>query len=65
MFTAIWGVNGFHLLDLMSSESRLNAQYFVEHVIAPWFGRSSHKGGLSILLDSMFIPTTAIFTSQK
>jgi hypothetical protein len=35
MFTVIWGVNGFHLLDLMSSECRFHAQYLVEHVLAP------------------------------
>jgi hypothetical protein len=35
MLTAIRSVNGFHLLDLMSSEYRFNAQHFVEHVMAP------------------------------
>jgi hypothetical protein len=65
MPTTIWGVNGFHLPDLIPSHCRFNAQYFVEHVMALWFGRSSHKGGLDILLDSMFISTTAVFTSQK
>jgi hypothetical protein len=35
MGTTIWGVNSFHLLDLMASWSRFNAQYFVEHVMAP------------------------------
>jgi hypothetical protein len=65
MFTAILGVNGFHLLNLMPSECRSNAQYFVEHVMTPWFRRSSNKGGLGILLDSMFISTTALLTSQK
>jgi hypothetical protein len=31
----------------------------------PWLRWSSYKGGLGILLDSMFISTTAVFTSQK
>jgi hypothetical protein len=35
MFMAIWGVNGFHLPDLLPSECRFNAQYFVEHGMAP------------------------------
>jgi hypothetical protein len=35
MITAISGVNGFRLRDLMPSQCRLNAQYFVEHVMAP------------------------------
>jgi hypothetical protein len=35
MLTAIWGVNGFHLLDLMLSQCRFNARYFAEHIMAP------------------------------
>jgi hypothetical protein len=35
MITAIYGVNGFHLLDLLPSQCRFNVQYFVEHVMAP------------------------------
>jgi hypothetical protein len=34
MLTAIWGVNGFHLLDLMPSQCRFNDQHFMEHVMA-------------------------------
>jgi hypothetical protein len=33
MLRAIWGINGFHLPDLMPSQCRFNAQYFVEHVV--------------------------------
>jgi hypothetical protein len=65
MPAAIWGVNGFHLLDLMPSQCRFNTQYFVEHVMALVAQMPSHKGGLGILLDSIFISTTAVFTSQK
>jgi hypothetical protein len=35
MATAIYGVTGFHLPDLMPSECRYNTQYFVEHVMVP------------------------------
>jgi hypothetical protein len=35
MFTDIWGVNGLHLPDLMPSQCRFNAQYFVRHVMTP------------------------------
>jgi hypothetical protein len=35
MLTVIWGVNSFHLLDLMPPQCSFNAQYFVEHVMAP------------------------------
>jgi hypothetical protein len=61
ILTAIWGVNGFSLLDLMPSQYTFNAQYFIE----PLVQTSPQKGGLGILLDSMFISTTAVFTSQK
>jgi hypothetical protein len=35
MLMAIWGANGFQMLDLIPSECRFNAQDFVEHVMAP------------------------------
>jgi hypothetical protein len=35
MFMAIWGANGFNLLDFMPSECRFNAQDFMERVMAP------------------------------
>jgi histone-lysine N-methyltransferase SETMAR len=35
MITVIWDVNGFHVLSLMPSQCRFNAQYSMEHVIAP------------------------------
>jgi hypothetical protein len=35
MFTAILGVDGFYLRDLMPSQCRFNISYFVEPVIVP------------------------------
>jgi hypothetical protein len=35
MLTAVCGVNGFHLLDLMLSQCGFNTQYFVGHVMVP------------------------------
>jgi hypothetical protein len=35
MHTAIWWVNGFHLLDLMPPQCIFNTRYFLEHVMAP------------------------------
>jgi hypothetical protein len=34
-FMAIWDVDGFHLLDLMSSQCRFNKQYFLAHAMVP------------------------------
>jgi hypothetical protein len=44
MLTAVWGVNSFHLLDLMPSQCRLNTQYFVEHVMAPLVRMAFQQG---------------------
>jgi hypothetical protein len=58
MLTAIWGVNGFYLLDLMPSEYRFSAQYFVEHVMAPLVqtvfpqGRTRYTHRLNVHLDN-------------
>jgi histone-lysine N-methyltransferase SETMAR len=58
MLTAIGGVNGFHLMDLMPPECRFNTQYFVEHVMAPLVqtvfpqGRTRYTPGLNIHLDN-------------
>jgi hypothetical protein len=52
------GVNGFHLLDLIPSQCRFNAQYFVEHVTAPLVqmvlpqGRIQYTPRLNIHLDN-------------
>jgi hypothetical protein len=58
MFTAIWGVNGFHLRDSMPSEGRFNAQYFVEHAVVPLVqtvfpqGRTRYTLRLNVHLDN-------------
>jgi histone-lysine N-methyltransferase SETMAR len=31
----IWGVSGFHVVDLMTSQDRFNSQNFVDHVMIP------------------------------
>jgi hypothetical protein len=58
MLTAIWGVSGFHLLDLMSSHCRFNAQSFVEHVMVPLVqtvfpqGRTLYTARLNVYLEN-------------
>jgi hypothetical protein len=65
LLTAIWGVNGFHLLDLMLSQWYLLHNTSWSMLWRPWFRWSSRKGGFGLLLDSLFILTTAVFTSQS
>jgi hypothetical protein len=58
MSMAIWGINSFHLLDLMLSQRISSAQYFVKHVMAPVVqtvlpkGRRRYTTGLNDHLDS-------------
>jgi hypothetical protein len=58
MLAAIWGVNGFHLVDLMPFEWAFNTQYFMEHVMAPLIqtvfpqGRTRYAPRLKIHLDN-------------
>jgi hypothetical protein len=35
MSTVMWGINGFHVVDLMTSQNQFNLQYFVEHIMVP------------------------------
>jgi hypothetical protein len=61
MPTVIWGVNSFHLLDLMPSQCRFNAQYFVEHVMAPLVqavdpqGRTRYIPRVNVHLDACHV----------
>jgi hypothetical protein len=33
--TVMWGVKGFRVVDLMTSQDQFNSQYFVEHIMVP------------------------------
>jgi hypothetical protein len=33
--TGIWGVGGFHVVDLMTSERSFDSQYFVRNIMTP------------------------------
>jgi hypothetical protein len=58
MLMAIWGVNGFHLLDLMPAQCIFNTQYFVQYVMAPTVqtifpqGRTAYTPRLNIHVDN-------------
>jgi histone-lysine N-methyltransferase SETMAR len=72
MLTVIWGVDGFHVVDLMISQRSLNSEYFVNHVMAPMIakvfpqGRTPHARLLHHHLDNCrvhFSKTTQQFVS--
>jgi histone-lysine N-methyltransferase SETMAR len=58
MLTVIWGINGFHIIDLMPAQCRFNSQYFVEHVMTPLVQklfpeqRPPHTPRLDVHLDN-------------
>jgi transposase len=35
MPTVVWGINGFHVIDLMTSQRNFKSEYFLSHVLTP------------------------------
>jgi hypothetical protein len=44
MLMVIWGVGGFHVVDLMSSQCSLDSQYFVDNIMVPLVEKVFPKG---------------------
>jgi hypothetical protein len=44
MLTVILGVDGFHVVDLMTSQRSFNSEYFVSHVLAPMVAEVFPRG---------------------
>jgi hypothetical protein len=69
MLTTIRDVNGFHLPGLIPSECRFNAQYFVEHVMAPLVqtvfpqGRARYTPGFNVHLDNCHVDFSQVTKS--
>jgi hypothetical protein len=55
--TVIWGINGFHPIDLMIEQHDCNTQYFLSHILEPLLfavfpdGRKPHSRRLSLHPD--------------
>jgi uncharacterized membrane protein len=39
MLSVIWGVDGLHVVDLMTSQCSFNSEYFVSHILVPMVAR--------------------------
>jgi histone-lysine N-methyltransferase SETMAR len=58
MLTVIWGVDGFHVVDLMTSQRSFDSQYFVDNIMVPLVekvfpkGRNPHARRLHLHLDN-------------
>jgi hypothetical protein len=62
MLTVILGVDGFHVVDLMTSQHNFNSEYSVSHVLAPMIpkifprGRIPYTRRLQLHLDNYGVP---------
>jgi hypothetical protein len=65
MLTIIWGVDSFHLVDLMTSKRNFNSDYFVSHVLAPMVAKVFPGGEFHILVDDNFTWITAESTFHR
>jgi hypothetical protein len=44
MLTVIWGIDGFRVVDLMTSQRSFNSEYFVSHVLASMVAKVFPRG---------------------
>jgi hypothetical protein len=74
MLTVIWSVDGFHAVDLMTSQCSFNSEYFVNHGMAPIIakvfpqGRTLHARWLHLCSDNCrihFSKTTQQFMNEN
>jgi histone-lysine N-methyltransferase SETMAR len=74
MLTVIWGVDGFHVVDLMTSQRSFDSQYFVDNIMVPLVekvypeGWNPHAPRLHLHLDNCrvhFSKVTEQFVSQN
>jgi histone-lysine N-methyltransferase SETMAR len=61
MLTVIWGIDEFHVVDMMPHGGCFNTEYFLIHIINPLLtkvfqeGRKSHALRLSVHLDNCWV----------
>jgi hypothetical protein len=54
LLTLVWGIDGFHIADLMTEQHSYNTQYFLSHTLEPLLlavfsdGRKPHSRRLSL-----------------
>jgi hypothetical protein len=65
MLTVIWGVDGFHVVDLMTSQRSFNSEYFMSYALAPMVAKVFPGGEIHILVDYNFTWGTAESTFQR
>jgi hypothetical protein len=61
MLTVIWGIDGFHIVNLMAEQHSYNTQHFLRYILEPLLltvfpdGRKPHSHRLSLYLDNCHV----------
>jgi hypothetical protein len=64
MLTVIWGVDGFPVVDLMTSQPTFDSQYFLDNNIVPLVEKVFPKGSIRMLVGDNFTWMIAASTFQ-
>jgi hypothetical protein len=68
MFTIIWNLSGFYVVDRVSNDTKLNSDYFVRNILTPLEeaifpqGRAPHHKRLMTHLDNCSVHTSRAST---
>jgi hypothetical protein len=65
MLTVIWGGDGFHVVDLMTSQCIFNSEYFMSYVLASMVAKVFPGGEFHIFFDYNFTWITTEPTFQR
>jgi hypothetical protein len=60
--TVVWGVDGFHVVDLMSSQSSFDSQYFLNNIMVPLVEKVFLKREIRMLVHYTFTSIIAAST---
>jgi hypothetical protein len=63
MMTVIFGIDGFHVVDVMPDERSFDSEYFLEQVMQPITDKFYPEGEIPMIFHSMFTWTSAGFTT--
>jgi hypothetical protein len=68
MFTIMWNSNGFHAVDRLPNDMKMNRAYFLTNVLIPFEeaifprGRAPHERLLVVHLDNCSVHTSRVST---
>jgi histone-lysine N-methyltransferase SETMAR len=68
MFTIIWNLTGFYVIDRLPDDTKMNSAYFITNILTPLEqaifpqGRAPHQKRLVIHLDNFSVHTSRVST---